>query len=531
MIENALDYEGLKYYDEKSKSYTDDKITQFQNNVNKTFRKATTYADGTTTSINDLVQDGIYRIYIQKDSTDHNYLGFYGQALVETFIQGNIIQQRITNLSSNKTYLRYSPNQSTTPLSYDSVLTLISSNLIEIQTSLDNKINKKFALVGQTGSTTTNPWYKFASIDISTSRQDHDITFIVRRTYGNNYLDDMGILRAHIRANASTECEIAVLEWLTVSSSINTSNFVLAYINDTTTPSVKAELWVKCDVAYSMWNFDVLSEGDRLSNADFWTLYATMTVGSETTITNGYTLVESTTLDLGQNTDSATRVYATVNSNVSLSSYLIPYFDGNNTGNKELKMNDGFLYKANIGTASAVGRSALILGNSTPERTEGNSTGSMIIYGSDKYYTQLSSQKQTSDRSIVFPDASGTAALISNVPWTRSSGTAADHRIVGVHGFVSDLGKQVMLYIPMIFDRSVSYNSTLTISKLLCDIRTVEGALLGGGYDANLTQYVTETYIYVHQGLIRITLVKEDGWGVTNNTPLCGDCTIDYSIL
>lgn len=340
MIENALDYEGLKYYDEKSKSYIDDKITQFQNNVNKTFRKATAYADGTTTSINDLVQDGIYRIYIQKDSEDHNYLGFYGQIIVETFMQANITYQRINKLSSGETYLRYTANQNTTPLSYDTTLIKIA-NASDVEKKVDkvdgkglstndyttdekNKLNgiangaevnqntfsnvkvgsttisadsktdtltlegnnititpdetndkvvfditkenvisalgytpsegasatnRRYALVGQTGSTTTNPWYKFASIDISTNRQDHDITFLVRRTYGNDYLDDMGILRAHIRVNASTECELALLEWLTVSSSVNASDFVIAhtnYINNnpdfTTTSGVIVEL-------------------------------------------------------------------------------------------------------------------------------------------------------------------------------------------------------------------------------------------------------------------------------------------------
>ena len=391
--------------------------------------------------------------------------------------------------------------------------------------------NRRFSLVGQSSSTTTNPWYKFASLEIPTSRQDYDITFMVRRTFGNNYIDDMGILRAHVRADASTECEIALLEWLAISSSINPSDFVLGYMNDTTTPSVKVDLWVKCSLAYSMWNFDVLSEGSRLSNTDYWTLYTTTTAGSESEITSGYTQVESVVLDLGQNANSASKLYINQKNNTYLTSYSVPYaYNDNTVGNKELLMNNSFNYKTLTGTESMAGRSALFLGNSIPEGSDGNMTGSIFVYGAGSHYTQLASQLQTADRTIIFPDVSGNVALMANVPLTRSAGTSAAHRIVGVHGFISDLGKQAMLYLPLIFDRSVTYSSVITITKLLCDIRTVEGTLLGGSFDSDLTSYVTETYIYLHQGLIRIALTKNDGWGVTNNTPLCGDCSMDYTI-
>lgn len=163
--------------------------------------------------------------------------------------------------------------------------------------------NNRYALVGQSGSTSTNPWYKFASADLTVGNTDYDIIFAVRQTYYK--INDVGILKAHVRADSTIKYAISSFGWLSVSSSINPSDFVLAYKNttvtnaDNTTSNVlKVELWVKCSTPYAMWHFDVISEGSRVSNNNFWSLYTTMSAGSQASIPSDYTQIESTVLEL-----------------------------------------------------------------------------------------------------------------------------------------------------------------------------------------------------------------------------------------
>ena len=61
----------------------------------------TQYANGQNVSINDLNTTGKWRIYIPANSNDANYLGWYGNTLVETFVQSsnNGCMQRLTQMS------------------------------------------------------------------------------------------------------------------------------------------------------------------------------------------------------------------------------------------------------------------------------------------------------------------------------------------------------------------------------------------------------------------------------------------------
>lgn len=73
-------------------------------------RAYTGYANGQTTSINDLKEDRNWRIYIQQNSNDHEYLGWYGFAQVETFRVDNSenrLYQRITSYYTGLTQVRY----------------------------------------------------------------------------------------------------------------------------------------------------------------------------------------------------------------------------------------------------------------------------------------------------------------------------------------------------------------------------------------------------------------------------------------
>lgn len=69
----------------------------------------TGYFNGTTTSINSLTSDGKWRGYISQNSDDANYLGWYGNTLVETINQqdSNACIQRLTQYLTGRQKIRY----------------------------------------------------------------------------------------------------------------------------------------------------------------------------------------------------------------------------------------------------------------------------------------------------------------------------------------------------------------------------------------------------------------------------------------
>lgn len=66
------------------------------------------------------------------------------------------------------------------------------------------------------------------------------------------------------------------------------------------------------------------------------------------------------------------------------------------------------------GTVSDVGTSQLIIGNSTPEGTAGNSRGVLRLYGKGANYVTLNTDP-TGNRTITVPDAQGTLAMTSDL--------------------------------------------------------------------------------------------------------------------
>lgn len=175
----------------------------------------------------------------------------------------------------------------------------VTGEISEGGTSLKNKYASALidsALVGQSSSTTTNPWYKFASCTTSGGYVDKSITFKVSACYGDAS-KKTGILTAHIRTDGSGYWASGELFWEYASSGINASDFVLAH-NASSKPTI-AELWVKQATAYQIYHFDVLTTGTRdnsykRSNNNEWTLYITKTAGSQSAITSGYTQIAST---------------------------------------------------------------------------------------------------------------------------------------------------------------------------------------------------------------------------------------------
>lgn len=153
--------------------------------------------------------------------------------------------------------------------------------------------------VGQSSSTSTNPWYKFADITVDSSYVDKHIIFFVYSSYSDSS-NMMGILKAHVRTSSTGTFDVGELKWLVRSSSITNADFVLAYNN---TSPAKVELWCKCAIGYRGYHFDVIAEGDRGSRSTrIWNLYNTWTAGSEAEPTPDFKQITSSAITIVNNT-------------------------------------------------------------------------------------------------------------------------------------------------------------------------------------------------------------------------------------
>lgn len=176
------------------------------------------------------------------------------------------------------------------------------------------------AVVGQSLSTTTNPFYKFASVSLKNSYSDASITFKVSVCYGDK-TTALGILTAHIRTNGSAYWDSSEFVWEYALSGIDASKFILVH-NASVNPTV-AELWVKIDTGYRYYHFDVISEGTRTTSENsLWTLYNKSSAGSEAEVTSGYVQQTSTlgTLKNSINGNAATATNADIATKLASSS-------------------------------------------------------------------------------------------------------------------------------------------------------------------------------------------------------------------
>lgn len=152
-----------------------------------------------------------------------------------------------------------------------------------------------------------------------------------------------------------------------------------------------------------------------------WTLVAPSTVGSipsgyvnkEVTLTSNAMSAETFVGALSGNATSAS-TFAVANTNPTTSTlYYLPFITGT-SGNNSGRVNNGVRYQTLEGTASANGYGILILGNGTATGTAGNKYGRLDIFGSSAYCISLVSGAPTANRTITFPNATGTVALTSS---------------------------------------------------------------------------------------------------------------------
>lgn len=125
------------------------------------------------------------------------------------------------------------------------------------------------------------------------------------------------------------------------------------------------------------------------------------------------------------------------NTNPTSSTDYYPVWHTSTSGTSGLKANNGLKYNTIEGTASAVGKGQLQLGNSTSSGTVGNKTGSILLFSEKNGYAIIKpTASSTNERIFTLPDKAGTVALTSDiitysmtrngqtVTLTPSSGTA-----------------------------------------------------------------------------------------------------------
>lgn len=145
-------------------------------------------------------------------------------------------------------------------------------------------VRAKRCVVGQSGPTTTNPWYKFASISVSTAWARRQITFLVTCDYNNDVR--FGILNVWFRVGSDGLFNIGDIVFES-DTGLDRSKFVLAH------GSGNYELWVEIPNAYGAIKFEVLSEGTDRKWIDCWTLHDCNSAGYASEPTSGYTLIKA----------------------------------------------------------------------------------------------------------------------------------------------------------------------------------------------------------------------------------------------
>ena len=128
----------------------------------------------------------------------------------------------------------------------------------------------------------------------------------------------------------------------------------------------------------------------------------------------------------------------------------------------------GLKYNNTNGTAESLGKSELVLGNSTASGSVNNKHGVLSIYGDGSNYFSLRGNP-TSNRSINFPDKSGTVALTSDIPvntdeklkTTQANAGSVYYSIVGG----SSTSAETKYYNPYITSSYTSGNANLYIGE------------------------------------------------------------------
>lgn len=344
--------------------------------------------------------------------------------------------------------------------------------------------------VGQSSSTSGNPWYKFADITVDSSFVDKHIIFFVYSSYSDNS-NMMGILKAHVRTSSTGAFDVGELKWLVRSSSITNADFVLAYNN---TSPAKVELWCKCAIGYRGYHFDVIAEGDRGSRSTrIWNLYNTWTAGSEAEPTPGFTQVTSTAItivnDTSGNAGSATKLQTARKINGVA-------FDGTKDITIDAGGSGGHTILNSSGTAMTQ-RSKLRFNNATVTDDAHNDVTIITPSGTSGNYLPLSG-----------------GALTGNVTPTTDSTLSLGTSDLKFNTMYADIFYGAL-------SGNASTASIATKANILTTARTINGTSFNGS--ANITT--------ANWGTARnIGIVNSDGTGTAVTTSVNGSANVNLKL-
>lgn len=344
--------------------------------------------------------------------------------------------------------------------------------------------------VGQSSSTSANPWYKFADITVDSSFVDKHIIFFVYSSYSDNS-NMMGILKAHVRTSSTGAFDAGELKWLVRSSSITNDDFVLAYNN---TSPAKVELWCKCAIGYRGYHFDVIAEGDRGSRSTrIWNLYNTWTAGSEAEPTPGFTQVPSTAItivnDTSGNAGSATKLQTARKINGV-------DFDGTKDITIDAGGSGGHTILNSSGTAMTQ-RSKLRFNNATVTDDAHNDVTIITPSGTSGNYLPLSG-----------------GALTGNVTPTTDSTLSLGTSDLKFNTMYADIFYGAL-------SGNASTASIATKANILTTARTINGTSFNGS--ANITT--------ANWGTVRnIGIVNSDGTGTAVTTSVNGSANVNLKL-
>ena len=104
-----------------------------------------------------------------------------------------------------------------------------------------------------------------------------------------------------------------------------------------------------------------------------------------------------------------------------------------------------------------------------------------------------------------------------------------NYTFVGCYGYVTSSSKDLRIAIPLSLGASIVDQSAVTFTKFNISLRT-----LAGGYvianDADVLEYISTSSARQKQGLIWVTLVKDDGWGIPNNSTFNGHIVASFTL-
>lgn len=144
-----------------------------------------------------------------------------------------------------------------------------------------------------------------------------------------------------------------------------------------------------------------------------------------TTDTTGQVLIDTNgNITAPKLAGTATQVYGTLTNPPEFTSYFIPFYYNEESGNKVLRQNNGMHYNVIEGTSSVNGHGALVLGNAIATGTAKNKYGRLVLYSQGIGYIDLRATTTGSTYIQYLPNENGTIQLKPTGLYGNASGTS-----------------------------------------------------------------------------------------------------------